>query len=85
MQFLQNSWANLAEQGDNVNEDLGYNVLDKKFDLGGPTPVENQFELLNKDDSFKQVVSKKRNKKSTTSSSKAYDTRSKVGNLNLGQ
>jgi hypothetical protein len=67
MHFLKTSWANLAEL-----EDLALEPDDAEA-----TPVHNQFSLLDIEEPFQQVVSKKKGKKSNAAN-KSYSTRSKV-------
>jgi hypothetical protein len=81
MQFLHTSWANLAKQ-DDIFVDLGGNNLDTTLAVSDSIPIENQFEFLNNEDSFQQVLSKKKNKKAIAARKKAYGTRSKVGSSN---
>jgi hypothetical protein len=58
------------------------NILDTTLAVSDSIPIENQFEFLNNEDSFQQVLSKKKNKKAIVTRKKAYGTRSKVGSSN---
>jgi hypothetical protein len=70
MHFLKTSWANLAE------------LEDQEPDDAEATTVHNQFSLLDIEEPFQQVVSKKKGKK-YNAANKSYSTRSKVVTSNL--
>jgi hypothetical protein len=61
IQFLHTSWANLADmdEQDNMVEPVLRKILSAD---ALPVPVDNQFEALDNDVPFQEVISKKRGK-----------------------
>jgi hypothetical protein len=82
IQFLHTSWANLADmdEQDNMVEPVLRKIL--RADAL-PVPVDNQFEALDNDVPFQEVISKKRGKKVIAANKKSYSTRAKAGSSSL--
>jgi hypothetical protein len=86
MNFLKTSWANLADLEDQPSADDLLQLTDEiqnSNDSLDAIPVSNQFMLLDNEEPFQQVVSKKKGKNANTASKKAYSTRAKASSSNL--
>jgi hypothetical protein len=86
MNFLKNSWANLADLEDQPLEDDLLQLTDEiqnNVDSFDAIPVANQFLLLDNEEPFQQVVSRKKGKNANIASKKAYSTRLKASTSNL--
>ncbi|MCI07186.1 hypothetical protein A2U01_0028251 [Trifolium medium] len=79
MNFLRNSWANLADQEADELTSTDHDDIDREKELDPP----DKEAII--EEPFQQVKSRKKGKKASAAQSKAYSTRSKVDNLNLAK